>query len=160
MATYQNPDGPDGSTANDGKEFVRSEIVAKGSSAPNLNGKFHDKTAIEADRTGGSCDGNVYFAWSRFTNGGSNIYFSRSTDHGATWSQPQSLTSSVNDVQVPEVTVTGNGHATSPGSPRSGTEDRDRRGAVRQEHQLRWQLRPGEHGCHVRGLRPPGRRGS
>ena len=110
VATYQNPDGPTGSTANDGKEFVRSEIVAKGSSAPNLNGKFHDKTAIEADRTGGSCDGNVYFAWSRFTNGGSNIYFSRSTDHGATWSQPQSLTSSVNDVQVPEVTVTGNGH--------------------------------------------------
>jgi hypothetical protein len=84
--------------------------VAKGSSAPNLNGKFNDKTAIEVDRTGGSCDGDVYFAWSRFTNGGSNIYLSRSTDHGATWSKPKSLTSSSNDVQAPEVTVTGNGH--------------------------------------------------
>ena len=83
------PTAPSGNTVNDGKEFVRSEIVAKGSSAPNLLGKFNDKTAIEVDRTGGSCDGNVYFAWSRFTGTGSNIYFCRSTDHGATWSQPQ-----------------------------------------------------------------------
>ncbi len=111
VATYRNPGGPGGATTDDGKEFVRSEIVASGSSAPNLLGKFNDKTAIEADRTGGSCDGNVYFAWSRFTgNGGSNIYFSRSTDHGATWSRPKLLTQSVNDVQVPEITVTGNGH--------------------------------------------------
>ena len=111
VATYENPGGTTGATADDGKEFVRSEIVARGSSAPNLLGKFNDKTAIEVDRTGGSCDGNVYFSWSRFTgSGGSNIYLSRSTDHGATWSKPMLLTTSVNDVQVPEVTVTGNGH--------------------------------------------------
>lgn len=110
VATYQNPGGVNGPSLDDGKEFVRSVVVAKGSSAPNLNGKFNDKTAIEVDRTGGSCDGNVYFAWSRFTDGGSNIYLSRSTDHGATWSHPRLLTSSVNDVQAPEVTVTGNGH--------------------------------------------------
>ena len=30
VATYENPDGPTGGTANDGKEFVRSEIVAQG----------------------------------------------------------------------------------------------------------------------------------
>ena len=54
-----------------------ASIVAKGSSAPNLLGKFNDKTAIEADRTSSACDGNVYFAWSRFTgNGGEHIYFS------------------------------------------------------------------------------------
>jgi len=115
VATYANPDGPRGATVNDGKEFVRSEIVARGVSAPNLLGKFNDKTAIEVDRTGvcgtKADGGNVYFAWSRFTsNGGSNIYLSRSTDHGATWSQPRLLTTSVNDVQVPEITVTGNGH--------------------------------------------------
>ena len=46
---------------NDGKEFVTSVDVAQGSAAPNLLGKFHDKTAIEVDRTGGQCDGNVYF---------------------------------------------------------------------------------------------------
>jgi hypothetical protein len=110
VATYSNPDGPGGATVNDGKEFVRSVTVAKGSSAPNLLGKFNDKTAIEADRTGGSCDGNVYFAWSRFTNFASNIYLSRSTDHGASWSHPMLLTQSVNSVQVPEITVAGNGH--------------------------------------------------
>lgn len=110
VATYQNPAGPGGATINDGKQFVRSEIVAKGASAPNLLGKFNDKTAIEVDRTAGSCDGNVYFAWSRFTNFQSNIYLSRSTDHGATWSRPMQLTPRTQSVQVPEITVTGNGH--------------------------------------------------
>jgi hypothetical protein len=115
VATYENPAGSGGATIDDGKEFIRSVTVAKGSSAPNLLGKFNDKTAIEADRTG-VCDsgdgGYVYFAWSRFTGIGnaSNIYFSRSTDHGATWSSPLLLTKSVNNVQVPEITVTGNGH--------------------------------------------------
>src|SRR5437588_6502451 len=67
VATYANPQGSSGPTTNDGKEFVRSLDVAQGSAAPNLLGKFHDKTAIEVDRTGGPCDGNVYFAWARFT---------------------------------------------------------------------------------------------
>jgi hypothetical protein len=67
VARYVNPDGPAGATINDGSRFAGSVIVAKGASAPNLLGKFHDKTAIEADRTNTSCRGNVYFAWSRFT---------------------------------------------------------------------------------------------
>src|SRR5437763_3162674 len=77
VAVFDNPSGENGNTINDGKRFVRTEIVARGSSAPNLLGKFNDKTAIEADRTGGACDGNVYYAWSRFTGnvGQSNIYF-------------------------------------------------------------------------------------
>ena len=127
VATYRNPGGTNGATVNDGKEFVRSEIVARGSSAPNLRGKFNDKTAIEVDRTAGSCDGNVYFAWSRFTNFQSNIYFSRSTNHGATWSHPMQLTPSTKGVQVPEITVTGNGHVyvtwiADLGTPRNPTE--------------------------------------
>src|SRR4051812_30386330 len=65
VARYVNPAGTNGNTLNDGKRFAGSVIVAKGSSAPNLLGKFHDKTAIEADRTDTSCRGNVYFAWSR-----------------------------------------------------------------------------------------------
>lgn len=36
------------------KEFVRSESVTQGPSAPNLPSKFDDKTAIEVDRTGGA----------------------------------------------------------------------------------------------------------
>jgi hypothetical protein len=115
VATYKNPDGPGGATAKDGKEFVRSVDVAEGSAAPNLLGKFHDKTAIEVDRTGGPCDGNVYFAWARFTGGGSNgfnssIYFVRSTDHGQTFSSPMKLSQTVHDIQFPDIAVTGNGH--------------------------------------------------
>jgi hypothetical protein len=116
VAVFDNPAGPGGNTLNDGKRFVRSEVVSKGSSAPNLLGVFNDKTSIEADRTGGRCDGNVYFAWSRFSGAGhggegnSNIYLARSTDHGATWSQPQTLTLRTQDVQFPDISVTSNGN--------------------------------------------------
>jgi hypothetical protein len=111
VATFVNPQGPAGATINDGKEFQRSVIVARGTSAPNLLGLFQDKTAIEADRTGSACRNNVYFANSRFAgNGGSNIYFYRSTDHGATFSRGALLTTSANDVQDPEIAVTSNGH--------------------------------------------------
>src|SRR5437899_1515443 len=95
VARFDNPAGENGNTLQDGKRFLGSVVVGKGSSAPNLLGVFHDKTALEADRTGGRCDGNVYFAWARFTGGkNSNIYFSRSTDHGETWSSPMNLTPS------------------------------------------------------------------
>src|SRR5439155_651617 len=79
VARFDNPGGEGGSTLNDGKRFLGSEAVAKGSSAPYLLGVLQDNTALEADRTGGTCDGNVYFAWPRFTGVGiSNIYISRS----------------------------------------------------------------------------------
>jgi hypothetical protein len=111
VATYANPAGSGGATINDGKEFQRSVTVAQGSSAPNLLGKFNDKTAIEADRTTSSCRGAVYFAWSRFTgNGGVAIYLSRSTDHGATFSSPMKVSAGVHDVQGPDISVTSNGH--------------------------------------------------
>ena len=108
VARYVNSGG---GTLNDGKRFAGSTIVAKGSSAPNLLGKFNDKTAIEADRTSTSCTGNVYFSYSRFTgNGGVGIYFSRSTDHGVTFSSTAKLSASIHDVQGPDISVTGNGH--------------------------------------------------
>ena len=111
VATFVNPDGPTGATSNDGKEFLRSVTVAKGSSAPNLLGTFNDKTAIEADRTSSVCHDNVYFAWSRYSgNGGNSIYFSRSTDHGATFSSPLNLGPSNAELQNPDIAVTGNGH--------------------------------------------------
>jgi hypothetical protein len=116
VATYENPHGASSPiTTDDGKEFVRSLDVAQGSAAPNLLGKFHDKTAIEVDRTGGPCDGNVYFAWARFTgntpNGfNSSVYFVRSTDHGRTFSSPMKLSQTVHDIQFPDIAVTGDGH--------------------------------------------------
>ena len=110
VASYVNPAGPAGATINDGKEFARSVIVAKGSSAPNT-GKFNDKTAIEADRTASACSGNVYIAYSRFTgNGGVAIYLSRSTNHGVTFSAPMKVSAGVHDVQFPDISVTRNGH--------------------------------------------------
>jgi hypothetical protein len=111
VATYENPDGTGGPTARDGKEFKRSVIVARGSSAPNLLGKFNDKTAIEVDRTSTSCEGNVYFAWSAYNgNGGNTIKFARSTDHGATFSTPINLGPVNTEIQFPDIAVTGNGH--------------------------------------------------
>jgi hypothetical protein len=114
VARFDNPEGEGGNTINDGKRFLGSEIVARGSSAPNLLGIFNDKTAIEADRTGGAFDGNVYFAYSRFTGAGVNaIYLVRSTDHGATWSHPVRIGAggpTINFVQFPEIAITGNGN--------------------------------------------------
>jgi hypothetical protein len=115
VATYRNPQGENGPTIDDGKQFVGSLDVAQGSAAPNLLGKFHDKTAIEVDRTGGACDGNVYFAWARFTGAGKNgfnssVYFVRSTDHGRTFSSPLKISQSVHDIQFADIAVTGNGH--------------------------------------------------
>ena len=111
VARFDNPGGENGDTLNDGKRFLGSVVVGKGSAAPNLLGVFHDKTAIEADRTGGRCDGYVYFAWARFTGGRvSNIYFVRSIDHGATWSKPMNLTPRQGNLQDPDISVTGNGN--------------------------------------------------
>jgi len=132
VARFDNPAGENGATVNDGKRFLGMTTVAKGSSAPNLLGKFNDKTALEADRTGGACDANVYFSWSRFTGVGlSNIYFSRSLDHGATWSSPMLLTSNVANVQDPSIAVTGNGHV-------YVTFDM---GATKTGNRMQWELR-------------------
>jgi hypothetical protein len=112
VARFRNPDGPDApTTTRDGLEYYGTTVVAHGSSAPNLLGVFHDKTSIEVDRTGGACDGNVYFSWSRFNGNGANaIYFSRSTDHGVTFSSPMKLTASLKSLQFPDISVTSNGH--------------------------------------------------
>src|SRR5829696_8882896 len=112
VARFDNPAGESGNTIQDGKRYRGTSIVARGSSAPNLLGIFHDKTAIEADRTRGSCDANVYFSWSRFAGaaGVNAIYFARSTDHGATWSHPVRVTEGLQAIQDPDIAVTGNGH--------------------------------------------------
>jgi hypothetical protein len=95
----------------DGKRFAGSVTVAQGTSAPNLLGKFNDKTSLEADHNSdGSCDNNVYFSYSRFTGnrGGVGIYFSRSTDHGASFTHAMKLSQTLSDVQFPDIAVTGN----------------------------------------------------
>jgi hypothetical protein len=49
---------------------------------------FEDKPYIVTDDTGGPFAGNIYVGWTHFTLDESLIYFSRSTDGGATWSGP------------------------------------------------------------------------
>jgi hypothetical protein len=113
VATYHNPGGPKGATADDGKEFLRSVVVDRGSSAPDDKGQFNDKTAIAADRTSNPATrGNVYFAWSRFQGNSSSIFVSRSTDHGATFSKPVQLTTNENDVQFADLAINGDGTLT------------------------------------------------
>ena len=154
VATYENPGGGTTSTSNDGKEFKRSVIVAKGSSAPNLLGKFNDKTAIEADRTNSVCQGDVYFSWSRYSgNGGNSIYFSRSTDHGATFSTPLNLGPSNAGAPVPR-------HRRDRQWPRvrdlpanrGRQEERGRRGDDHQVDRLRQDVQRPESGRDVQAL--------
>ena len=111
VATYDNPNGPAGNPQNDGKRYRQTALVNRGSSAPNLLGIFNDKTTIEADHNSDSrCDNNVYFSWSRFSGnrGGVGIYFSRSTNHGVTFSNPLKVSQTISDVQFPDIAVTGN----------------------------------------------------
>ena len=81
VARFVPATGPAAGAHPDGKQFAGTTVVALGSSAPNLLGKFNDKTTIEADHNSdGRCDNNVYFSWSRFTGnaGGVGINFVRS----------------------------------------------------------------------------------
>jgi hypothetical protein len=109
VATYDNP--TPANWQNDGKRYRQTVLVNRGSSAPSLLGIFNDKTTIEADHNSdGRCDNNVYFSWSRFSGnrGGVGIYFSRSTNHGVSFSTPLKVSQTISDVQFPDIAVTGN----------------------------------------------------
>ena len=94
----------------DAAHYVRTVVVGKGT--PALNGKFNDKTSIEVDRGLASpFSGNVYVAWSVFQGlrGNNEIMFARSTDHGATFSQPTKISETSKDNQFADIAVTNNG---------------------------------------------------
>jgi hypothetical protein len=113
VGRYKNPAGDSGNPAQDASYFAYSRTIANGSQAPNLLGKFNDKTAIEVDRTGGACDGFVYFAYARFSgNGTPGIFFTRSTDRGNTWTTPHVISNTLKDVQFPDIAVTHDGRVT------------------------------------------------
>jgi hypothetical protein len=52
---------------------------------------FEDKPYIVADNTDGPYAGNLYVGWTQFTLTQSVILFSRSEDHGETWSKPMRI---------------------------------------------------------------------
>ncbi len=94
----------------DAARYVRTVIV--GSGTPAVNGRFNDKTAIEVDRGVHSpYRGNVYAAWSLFQGVGGNnsIQFTRSTDHGATFSHGAKISTGAKNVQFADIAVTSDG---------------------------------------------------
>jgi hypothetical protein len=79
----------------DGGTYDRTVLVRRGTpSGLFLTGLFQDKINLTADQTSGTYSGNVYVAWSQYngfapTNA---VLFSRSTDHGLTYSRPIRVT--------------------------------------------------------------------
>jgi hypothetical protein len=78
-----------------GASYERTVLVKRGTpSGLFLTGLFQDKINLTVDQTGGSGAGNVYVAWSQYdgfapTNA---VLFSRSTDHGLSFSRPLRVT--------------------------------------------------------------------
>jgi hypothetical protein len=78
----------------DGARYVRTVMVAQGTPSGQFSaGIFQDKPNLVADQTAGRFSGNVYVAWSRDSGRSNNnvILFSRSADHGATFSAPMQV---------------------------------------------------------------------
>jgi hypothetical protein len=96
VATYAASDPT--KSATDGSRYVRTVILASNTFG---QGSFNDKTGIQVDQA----TGNVYAAWSDFHGRGCNeIVFSRSTDHGATFSAPMKISSVCNN-QGPNIAI-------------------------------------------------------
>jgi len=78
-----------------GATYDRTVLIKKGTpSGLFLTGLFQDKINLTADQTSGPGSGNVYVAWSQY-NGfapSNAVLFSRSTDHGVSFSRPVRVT--------------------------------------------------------------------
>jgi hypothetical protein len=112
-----------GDTSTDGQKYLRTVILATNTFG---QGSFNDKTGINVDQS----NGNVYAAWSDFHGSGCNeILFSRSTDHGATFSAPMKISSSLCSNQGPNIAIASNGtvyvswQASGGGSKSLGTQN-------------------------------------
>lgn len=98
VATYS-PAPTASGTSTDGSHYVRTVLLATNTFGL---GSFNDKTDLAAD----PATGNIYAAWSDFHGGGCNeILFSRSTDHGATFSKPVKLSSGICGNQGPSIAI-------------------------------------------------------
>ncbi len=78
-----------------GASYDRTVLVKKGTpSGLFLAGLFQDKINLTVDQTDGPSSGNVYVAWSQYNSFAPNnaVLFSRSTDHGSSFSKPLRVT--------------------------------------------------------------------
>jgi len=79
----------------DGGTYDRTVLVKRGTpSGQFLTGLFQDKINLTVDQTAGPFSGNAYVAWSQYDGFAPNnaVLFSRSTDHGLTFSTPVRVT--------------------------------------------------------------------
>jgi hypothetical protein len=79
----------------DGAAYDRTVLVKSGTPSGQFGvGLFQDKINLTVDQTSGPTSGNVYVAWSQYTAFAPNngVLFSRSTDHGLTFSRPVRVT--------------------------------------------------------------------
>jgi hypothetical protein len=107
VATYAPKDPASTTFTTDGQKYVRTVILAQNTFG---EGSFNDKTGIGVDQTGGRFDGNVYASWSDFHGFGCNdVLFSRSTDHGATFSPPKKISTGLCSNQGPNIAVAADG---------------------------------------------------
>src|SRR6266567_1635339 len=101
VATYAPANLADPST--DGSKYVRTVLLATNTFGL---GSLNDKTNLAVD----PATGNVYAAWSDFHGGGCNeILFSRSTDHGVTFSPPLKISSGICISQGPSIAIGSSG---------------------------------------------------
>ena len=105
VATYAQAPGNPGDHSTDGSTYVRTVILAQNTFGM---GSFNDKTNLAVD----PATGNIYAAWSDFHgfNGCNEILFSRSTDHGATFSAPLKISSGICSNQGPSIAIGAAGH--------------------------------------------------
>ncbi len=101
----------DGSTPL-GLNYLRTVIVGQGSSGRfPFAGRFNDKPSLVVDAWSGSpSEGNVYVSWTMFPGSGQDqVLFSRSTDHGLTFSKPIQISKSVPNAQGSDIAVAPDG---------------------------------------------------
>lgn len=80
---------------NDGAAYDRTVLVKRGTPSGLFSaGLFQDKINLTVDQTAGRFSGNTYVAWSQYDGFAPNnaVLFSRSTDHGLTFSSPIRVT--------------------------------------------------------------------
>jgi hypothetical protein len=80
---------------NHGATYDRTVLIKRGTpSGLFLSGLFQDKINLTVDQTTGAHTGNVYVAWSQYDGFAPNnaVLFSRSTDHGVSFSRPVKVT--------------------------------------------------------------------
>jgi hypothetical protein len=93
----------------DGARYVRTTLIDSGSPSAQFSGSglFQDKINLAVDQTTGATSGNVYVAWARYSGKAASnvILFSRSADHGQTFSRPVRISPGLAQEQFADVAV-------------------------------------------------------